>query len=177
MAKVRVMQRNEKGEMEELDVKPLLMMKELAELIGKQAPPVVLEVERGAIRRYAQAIEDPDPLYSDVEYARKSKYGEMVCPPGFFGLPVNKRDEEEMSLFEQVTEKSGCSTLLANGGEDEFILPVRAGDVLFSVAKVADIYEEVGRSGNHFILTIFETTYTNQNGDLVARSRHREIFL
>jgi len=169
--------RFEKGEMEELDVEPQIITKEAAELIGKESPPAVLEVERGAIRRYAQAIEDPNPLYNDVEYAKKSKYGEIICPSGFFGLPVKPRDGEEVSLFDQVMDKSGCSTGMDNGGEVEFILPIRAGDVLFSVTKIADIYEEMGRSGNPFLLSIFETTYINQNGDLVAKSRHREIFL
>ena len=177
MAGIRVMRRNEKGEMEELDVRPQVMTERLAELIGKEAPPVILEVERGAIRRYVQAIEDPNPLYHDVEYAKNSKHGEIICPPGFFGLPVKPTGPEAETLFDQIMEASGCSTGLANGGEAEFRLPIRAGDVLFAVTKIADIYEEVGRSGNHLLLTIFETTCINQNGDAVARSTQREIFV
>ena len=82
MAKVRVMQRNEKGEMEELGLKPQMMTEELTELIGTESLPNILGVERGAIRRYAQAIEDSNPLFNDVEYAKKKnrpvEYGD-VC--------------------------------------------------------------------------------------------------
>ena len=176
MAKVRVMRRNEMGEMEELAVEPMIMTEELAELIGTQTDPVILEVERGAIRRYAQAIEDPNPLYNDVDYAKQSKYGEMICPPGFFGWPVKPRNQTQAFMLNQIIMKgSGRSITFDNGGELEFMLPIRAGDVLTSITKIADIYEEVGRSGNRFLLIIRETTYINQNGDIVAKSRARSI--
>ncbi|TET38047.1 MAG: MaoC family dehydratase, partial [Dehalococcoidia bacterium] len=55
---------------------------ELKALIGTTTEPVIMEVERGAIRRYADAIDDPNPLFRDVEHARSSRYGEMICPPG-----------------------------------------------------------------------------------------------
>ena len=176
MAKIRVMRRNEKGEMEELDVEPQIITKEVAELIGKESSPDILEVERGAIRRYAQAIEDPNPLYNDVEYAGKSKYGEIICPPGFFGISV-KSSNVVGSLFNQVIDKSGCSTGMDIGDEIEFLLPVRAGDLLFSATKITDMHEEIGRSGKRRLFAIFETTYLNQNGYLVAKSRLRGIFL
>ncbi len=101
MAKVRVMRRNETGQMEEIEVEPQIMTNELAELIGSQSDPVILEVERGAIRKYAQAVGDPNPLYSDVEYAKKSKYGELICPLGFFGWPVKPRESAQPSLASQ----------------------------------------------------------------------------
>ena len=177
MAKVRVMQRNEKGEMEELDVEPQIMTKEVAELIGTQSAPVILQVERGAIRRYAQAVGDPNPLYNDVEYAKNSKYGEIICPPGFFGWLVKPRERAQPSLLSQIRSKAKVSVGLDNGGEFEFMLPIRAGDTLTSVGRIADIYEEVGKSGNRLLLHITETTYFNQNGDIVAKDRHRGMLI
>lgn len=177
MAKVRVMRRNEQGEMEELAIEPLIMTSALAELIGKQSDPVILEVERGAIRKYAQAIEDPNPLYRDVEYARRSKYGGIICPPGFFGLRIKPREMTEDSLSRQIREQTGRFTAMDMGGELEFRLSIRAGDILTSVTRITDIYEEIGRSGNRLLLTIQETTYTNQNGDIVAKSDSRSIHI
>ena len=175
MARVRVMQRSQKGQMEEVDVEPQVMNQGLAELIGTQSDPVVFEVERGAIRRYAQAIEDPNPLYNDAEYAKKSKYGELICPSGFWGQRVEPASLAA-SLFSRVREISGRATGMDNGGEIEFMLPVRAGDILTSVTKVADMYEEIGRSGNRLLLCIFETTHINQNGDTVAKSQQRAMY-
>jgi len=177
MAKVRVMRRNEEGEMEELDIEPQIMTEELAELIGTQSDPVILEVERGIIRRYAQAIEDPNLLYNDVEYAKNSKYGEMICPPGFFGWPVKPRSMAQASLLNQIMNMTGRSIILDNGDEFEFMLPIRAGDTLTSVGRITDVYEEVGRSGNRLLLSITETTYFNQNGDIVAKCHHRAMYV
>ncbi len=42
---------------------------ELKQHIGKIDPPHVREVERGAIRRYADAVGNGNPLYFDEEYA------------------------------------------------------------------------------------------------------------
>lgn len=176
MAKARVMRRNEQGQMEEVAVEPQIITKELASLIGAQTEPLIFEVERGAIRRYAQAVDDPNPLYSDIEYARQCMYGEIICPPGFFGWPI-KPSTATASLFHKIREHSGGRTPMDNGGETEFMLPIRAGDTLTMITKVADIYEEIGRSGNRLLLSIFERSYINQNGDLVARARTRSMFV
>ena len=176
MARVRVLHRKENGEMEELSVEPEIMTAELAEFIGMHSEPIIWEVERGAIKRYAQAIEDPSPLYNDVEYARKSKYGDLICPPGFFGWPVKPGNRPQTSLSMKLRESSGRATMIDAGGELEFILPIRAGDTLTSFAKITDVFEEIGRSGNRLLLCLSETAYINQNGDTVARSYHRTLY-
>ncbi|MCE2465561.1 MAG: MaoC family dehydratase N-terminal domain-containing protein [Dehalococcoidia bacterium] len=40
--------------------------------IGVESPPQVLEVEKGAIIRFAQAIGDPNPMWNDESEARRS---------------------------------------------------------------------------------------------------------
>ena len=172
----RVIQRTVTGKMVEVDTKPEILTKELMELVGLQSDPVIIEIERGAIRRYADAIEDPNPLYNDVEYARKSKYGDMVCPPGFFGCPVEPREKSLDSPFSRVRNIVRHLTPTNNGGEIEFMLPIRTGDTLTSVSKIVDIYEEIGRSGNRLLLVIFEITYQNQNGNVVAKAYNRGMY-
>ena len=44
-----------------------------------------MEVEKGAIKKYADAVDDHNPLYWDDEYAKNSRYGSIIAPPGFFG--------------------------------------------------------------------------------------------
>src|ERR1044072_5172491 len=53
-------------------------------MVGVKGPPIPAPepVERGAIRRFVQAIMDPDPLYSDESYAI-SRFGFVVAPPLF----------------------------------------------------------------------------------------------
>lgn len=153
------------------------MTDELRAMIGVMTEePVILEVERGAIRRYADAIDDPNRVYRDVEYARSKGHRELICPPGFFGWPVKAGDAMSgMSSLVALFGRAGFPRLLDGGMEYEFFVPVRAGDTLTSYGKVADIAEREGKSGKMLIMTR-ETTYVNQNGDTVAKVRSNLIF-
>ncbi|MDR3400079.1 MAG: MaoC family dehydratase N-terminal domain-containing protein [Pandoraea sp.] len=52
-------------------------------LIGTSAAPFVVEVERGAIRKFADAIGDASPLYRDEAFARRHGFAGIVAPPTF----------------------------------------------------------------------------------------------
>jgi acyl dehydratase len=144
---------------------------ELKAMIGTMTEPIIMEVERGAIRRYADAVDDHNPLFRDVEYAKNTKYGEVICPPGFFGWPMKGNPLESlMGLVTPALLKTGLFRILDGGVDQEFYLPIRAGDVLTAYGKVADIREREGKSGKMLFVTL-EMTYLNQNGDLVSKAR------
>ncbi len=46
--------------------------------IGRASPPFLNEVEKGAIRRFAESLGDYNPIYYDEEYARASGYPTTV---------------------------------------------------------------------------------------------------
>lgn len=52
-------------------------------LIGQYAAPFEVEVEKGAIRRFAEAIGDANPLYHDEAHARSRGHASVVAPPTF----------------------------------------------------------------------------------------------
>jgi acyl dehydratase len=57
------------------------------------------------------------------------------------------------------------------GGEEwEFHHPVLVGDTITAQRRLGNVEEKDGRSGR-FVLTHFETTFTNQHGEVVAISR------
>ena len=64
-----------------------ILPEEVTRFIGKKGPTSVFEVEREAIRRFADSVDDPNPLYYDEEYAKKSKYGTIIAPSGFISVP------------------------------------------------------------------------------------------
>jgi len=64
---------------------------------------------------------------------------------------------------------AGYYRILDAGMSFDFFLPVRAGDVLVASPRVADVEEKQGKSGT-MLMCSFETTYMNQNGDVVAKS-------
>ena len=58
--------------------------------IGIRSEPVTWEVEKGEIVRFASAIGDANPLYSDEAPARRGRYGGIIAPPTFlhaYGAP------------------------------------------------------------------------------------------
>ncbi len=156
-----------------------MLPEEITKFIGQGGEVSIFEVEKGAIRRFAQAIDDQNPLYWDEECARNSRYGSIIAPPGFFGWPT-KWPRGSMLSFEAsrrrsaVLSENGYSRVLDGGIEYEFFLPVRAGDTLAALPMIKGIVGREGRTGKMaFVIT--ETTFTNQNGDLVAKQRRTTI--
>jgi N-terminal half of MaoC dehydratase len=123
--------------------------------IGVAAPPTEATVEAGHLKRFADAIGDPNPRWRSE------------APPTFLVAlsPVS------MHLAE--AEEYGKGWL--NGGNRfEYLEPVRVGDRITATGRIADVYEKSGSSGN-LLFIIFETDYVNQEGRTVARLRGTAI--
>ena len=154
-----------------------MIPEEIKKLIGTSGSPKFYEVEKGAIRRFADAVGDDSPLYHDEEYARKSKYGSIIAPPGFFGWPLDQAGNSPLAVdippeLESAFEQAGypLSLVLDGGMEYEFFLPVRAGDVLSAVTIVRNLRERSNETGS-IIVSFLDTTYHNQDGELVAKQQ------
>jgi acyl dehydratase len=147
-----------------------MIPEEAKRLIGKVDPPYVREVEGGAVRRYADAVGNGNPLYRDEEYAKKTRYGGLIAPPGFFGWPVKTEPQSESVLAAMAAvEKAGYHRLLDGGIVYDFFRPVRAGDRLIVYMKVRDIVERESKGGSMIVMEL-EANYLDEKGDLVARS-------
>jgi len=153
---------------------------EIKRFIGKTGNELIMEVEKGAIRRYADAVGDLNPIYRDEAYAAKSRCGSIIAPPGFFGWPSRWSEwgPNYTNLREEITPvlaKAGYTRALDGGIEYEFFSPVRAGDVLRALPKIADIYERESKTGM-LLFTVTEISYTSQTGKLVATARSTLIY-
>jgi acyl dehydratase len=146
-----------------------LITDELRKLIGVTLDTIVFNVEKGAIQRYAQAIGDPNPLYNNPDFARKTKYGRLLAPPGFTGWPV-KTGRLSERLIGSLAKAGAPSRLLDGGIEFEFIAPIGAGDVLTATTKIANMTERETRLGKTMFTTL-ETKFVNEKGDLALKSR------
>ncbi len=142
---------------------------ELKALVGKEFPPTTWEVTKGDIIRFAQAIEDPNPLWNDEKQARRSRYGGLVAPPTFLASLVN--EETTRLLFNMPTP---LKRVLNGGNELESYQPIRPGDRITVSEKVVNLREGQGTLG-HMLFIITEVTYTNQFGEAVARGRNTFI--
>ena len=52
-------------------------------LIGRRSEAVLNHVEKGAVKKFAKAIGDPNPLYVDERAAAESGCGRVISPPTF----------------------------------------------------------------------------------------------
>ncbi|MBN2462111.1 MAG: MaoC family dehydratase N-terminal domain-containing protein [Dehalococcoidia bacterium] len=145
-----------------------VITEELRKMIGVPSDPIIFKVEEGAIQRYAQAIGDLNPLFNDVENAGKNKNGRLICPPGFTGWPI-KGGISFIKLVESLIKAGAPPRLLDGGVEFEFFEPIGAGDVLTATTKIANMVERETKMGKT-MFTKVETTFLNQNGDVVLKS-------
>jgi MaoC dehydratase-like protein len=123
--------------------------------IGVAAPSVTAAVEAGHLKRFAEAIGDPNPRWL------------AEAPPTFLVALA------PTSLHLAEAEEYGRGWL--NGGNRfEYLEAVKVGDTITATGKVADVYEKQGSNGN-LLFIIFETEYANQDGRVVARLRGTAI--
>ena len=134
--------------------------------IGVRTGPAVVEVEKGAIKRFAEAVGDPNPMWNDEAAAQKGRYGGMVAPPTFLRSITLERPSLPFDVpFDR---------LLDGGSEWEYFEPVRPGDRVSAVAEIVDVSEKSGRFGT-MLFTVIVTTYTNQLDVVVATQRSTMI--
>ena len=150
---------------------------EIRKLIGTSGQAQFYEVEKGAVRRFAEAVDETNPVYFNEDYARNSKYGAIIAPPGFFGWPLKQARNSPLTIdippeLEVAFTRAGypLSLVLDGGMEYEFFSPVYAGDVLSATTTVRSLRERSSETGT-IIVAFLDTTYHNQQGALVAKQQ------
>lgn len=136
--------------------------------IGVEWEPRVCEIEKGMIRRFAQAIGDPNPLWQNEEHAGRSKYGGIIAPPTFV-LTIGFEQ-----FLEQILALASFGTILHGSTELECYQPIIPGDVVAVTTKITNVRERDGKMGKTAFIT-FEITYRNQRQELVAKCRQMVI--
>jgi hypothetical protein len=136
------------------------------------SPPI----SESDIRKWAIAVywpETPPQIFWDADYAGKSRWGGIIAPQEFnpFAWPIERR--ETTRLGGPIGKEPG-QRVLNGGSEARYFTPMRPGDVIRSGTKLADVYEKTGRLGVMMFL-INETTWTNQNDELVKIDRKTSI--
>jgi acyl dehydratase len=129
-------------------------------LVGTATPPFLVEVERGAIRLFADALQDENPLYRDPAAARRLGYADVVAPPTF---PTNFRPPQRPPWLLGLDE----GRILAGEQYFNYERPIVAGDVFECRLHFVGIEEKEGRSGTMQLL-IQELRAVDRQGKLVV---------
>jgi hypothetical protein len=134
-----------------------VITEELNKLLNVEFGPEVYEIEKGMLRRFAEAIDDPDTRWL------------QEGPPTFACAIVPK--ELLHILF---NAEMPLKRLLNGSSELEYIKPIKAGDVISVTAKLTRLRQVQGASGpTLFMFT--EMTYTNQAGEVVIKGKNTYI--
>ena len=136
-------------------------------VIGQEFDRYTYEVTREDIAEFATALGESNPLYTDAEYAATTSYGGIIAPPTFC---VSFRSYATMPDLKLNYGKRGFD----GGKECQFLAPIRPGDSITGVDRIAEVYEKTGRSGN-MIFIVRESEMTNQHGEKVAVIRQSLI--
>ncbi len=132
-------------------------------LIGRESEPVVHDVERTAIRRFADALGDPNPLYQDEAVAKAAGYPALVAPPTYaVALTANDRFRHSLDL--------GTRSILHSEQQLEFARALVAGDRVTVVSRVADVLERPSASGPMDVI-VLEDEARDDKGEVVFRAR------
>jgi len=113
-----------------------------ASLVGKVYPATrPYYVSREKIREFANAINDPNPAYRDVQAARALGHPDVVAPPTF---PVVVTSEASERLF--FDPAAGIDFSRVVHGEQKFVhhRPLVAGDTLLVDLTVESVRSVAG---------------------------------
>jgi acyl dehydratase len=125
--------------------------------VGERSEAVSNVVEKDAVRKFAEAIGDPNPLYVDEEAAKASRYGRLLAPPTFprtfeYGEVEGMGDPGQGFIH----------------GEHRirYERPLFVGEEVSCYAEVKDYYEKEGDEGTLGFL-ISERVGESAEGELI----------
>jgi hypothetical protein len=148
--------------------------------IGKESPPWTYEVTTTSVRAFARGVGYTDPVYYDVEEAKKAGYRNLPAPPTYLGTPIfipgKSHDIFSGPLQAGPEIKHGLKNVLDGGTEVEYFDTVCAGDTLTVVNRLAGLDLRETKSLGKMLILSMETIYKNQDGKVVAILRAQALY-
>lgn len=131
-----------------------------AEYIGKRSNKVKNVVEWGAVKKFAEAIGDPHPIYWDEEAGKISRYKANIAPPTFPRV-------FDYGVIEGL--KLPSKGLIHGEQRFHYERPLYVGEELYCYSKVEDYYEKQSSMGKLGFLVI--TNYgEDSSGNVIFTS-------
>jgi acyl dehydratase len=115
---------------------------------------------RDTIAHYCDGIGDMNPLSTDPEYARKTKFGRLVAPPTFL-----------YSVY-WAAQGRGMPGVHAwhSGDQWEFYQPILEGDTFTYTNELVDVQVKESQMAGKTVIQYHDIKYYNQRGELVAKA-------
>jgi acyl dehydratase len=112
------------------------------------------------IRKFVNGIGDPNPLYRDLEYARKTRYGGLIAPPSFL-----------YSIYPTWVLQGLPGVHAFHSGNDwEFYRPIRENDIITPENIFTGFEEKPSKFAGKMVMEYQEARFTNQRGELIGKA-------
>lgn len=129
----------------------------LEHLLNVEFGPEVYEIEKGMVKKFVDALEDPNPRWREE------------TPPTFPASIVPTQ-----LLHELFNADIPLKRLLNGSSELEYLKPIRVGDTISVTAKLTRLRQMQGEEGpTLFMFT--EMTFTNQRGEIAVKGKNTYI--
>jgi len=134
-----------------------VISEELQNMLNVDFGPEVYDIEKGMLKKFAEAIDDPNPAWR------------QAAPPTFAAALVPT--ELLHRLFNAPTP---LKRLLNGASELEYLRPIKAGDVISVTGRLTRLRQVEGKEGpTLFMFT--EVAYTNQDGEVAVKGKNTYI--
>ncbi len=128
-----------------------------------------------AIRNYARAVGDDNPLWHDVGYGLTTRWGSQIASPSMttiLNAPM-KGDRAPDGL--RGPSFRGIHVFVS-GGSIDWYRPVFPGDTLYSYQGLESVEEKESEFAERSVIQVHRTVKLNQRGEVVAVLRLLAIY-
>jgi acyl dehydratase len=140
-------------------------IEKLRSRMGKVFPieqPYIRYVNRDSITHVVRCLGDTNPLYTNPEYASKTRYGKLAAPPAiFYAVAWGSWD---MRRGQGLPGVHG----LHSGDGWRYLRPVLDGDTIHATKSLVRLDPLQGRLASKMLIQAEELRFYNQDDELVA---------
>jgi acyl dehydratase len=131
------------------------------------------EATRDGIRNFALSYGDDNPLYTDFDYGKKTRWGAQIAPQMImnclsnptFGDPLpDEIRKQQRGLF------SGIHVFVS-GQSSEWYRPIYVGDELYGFGGAESVEEKKSEFAGRSVIRVHRGVRMNQRGEIVAINR------
>lgn len=122
--------------------------------------PFNQDVTEDTIRTFCNGVGDLNPLFRDLEYGRRSRYGSIIAPP-MFPMTYGWLGRTRWGL-------PGVHGFYA-GNDWELFCNLRPGDKISCEERVVGVEERSSEFSGRLVIQYVEANFANQRDELVAR--------
>lgn len=147
------------------------------------ADEIKFPVEGTHIMMFARSVGDPNPIYYDEAYAKKTEVGHIIAPPTFprsvaqFDPDYHLRPKPGEKWFGSGKNPTGLTEPAKSTGglhaeqHFEYHRHPKPGDILTVTTKPGKTWEKQSARAGKLTFTETIQEYRDQNGELVVTSR------